>query len=563
MRINKQVFKIFLTWFLFSYVAANAGTWNQTWFEERVDEYINAGLNCHKNPGLSLAVVKDGKVVLTRGYGHKTLDKTDPVTENTLFGIASLSKSFAATLMLKQIEDNKTLSLSTTLRSLFGRGDLFKSILRSKYATIEDLLAHRIGLPSNNKLRFDDKLTRGNLIDRIKYLSVKGGFRTSFYYSNLMYGLITRLSEILSGKTWEELVTEKLFSPLNMTSSTFMTSADSKDLDLAAGYTEAKDDARLVPVPFEFNRRWGDLCGSGCILSNAVDMSKWMLFNLNQNKDSKYEKVLKSDTLADAHSLQNYISYSRASVYQKPTMPETLDDNNYGLGWRLGHYRGYPMVTHSGSTFGYVSLLTMLPNTNIGVYTAMSGKDSGYILRTNLHTYIADLALGLEPWMNRTTVCTFPEPWTNKTTKSSSKGPAKDIPATRDLATYTGVFKNPAYGTIDVYKNQTSGLLMVKYGYAQFILYPKSTPDQFYAEGFGLLENVVDYSTFDFGLDKNKTVSHLRVPSFETKDPPVFDRVNPSQSRLISSHNGGGTVWISEMLMVWTLGVVCKIVQTE
>lgn len=81
---------------------------DETRFEQLVDEFLEAGLLCHRNPGLSVSVVKDGKVLLSKGYGHKKTDKREPVTEHTLFGIASLSKSFAATLMLKQIEENKT-----------------------------------------------------------------------------------------------------------------------------------------------------------------------------------------------------------------------------------------------------------------------------------------------------------------------------------------------------------------------------------------------------------------------------------------------------------------------
>jgi CubicO group peptidase (beta-lactamase class C family) len=75
-------------------------------FEDKVTKYVNAGLGCHNNPGLSLSVVKDRKILLAKGFGHRALDKLERVTNETLFGIASLSKAFAATLLLKQIEEN-------------------------------------------------------------------------------------------------------------------------------------------------------------------------------------------------------------------------------------------------------------------------------------------------------------------------------------------------------------------------------------------------------------------------------------------------------------------------
>ena len=74
--------------------------------EEKITNYVTSGLGCHNNPGLSLSVVKDSKVLLAKGFGHRALDKLEPVTNETLFGIASLSKAFAATLLLKQIEEN-------------------------------------------------------------------------------------------------------------------------------------------------------------------------------------------------------------------------------------------------------------------------------------------------------------------------------------------------------------------------------------------------------------------------------------------------------------------------
>ncbi|KAL4240720.1 hypothetical protein ACF0H5_001508 [Mactra antiquata] len=550
----------FIIFVLFSYAVADSGTWNQTKFEEQVVEYINSGLKCHNNPGFSVAVVKNGSVVLTRGFGYKTLDKSEPVTENTLFGIASLTKAFTATLILKQIEDNETMSLSTTLRSLFGRDDIFKSELRSRYATIEDLLAHRIGLPSYNYIRYDDTMTRRNLIDRIKYLDEKGGFRTSFNYSNLMYGMVTYLSEIIGGKSWEELIAEKIFSPLGMTSSTFASIDDPKDLDLATGHMESDFGDALFPVPFELSRHWGELCGSGCILSNAVDMSKWMMFHLNNKEHVKYTTVLKPESLKAAHtSHNNRTRTARAPYYSKPSTPVTLSERNYGLAWTLGYYRGFPMWTHSGSTYGYVSLITLLPDKNVGVFTTMTGPDPGILFRTNIHTYIADLALGVEPWMNRSTVCTFPEPWYNKIKKVLKERPKTDIPAIRVLDKYTGVFKNHAYGSIDVYKNKTSSLLMVKYGFAHFILYPQSSSDHFYAEGFGLLNNIQHISKFIFKFDEDQMVRNLTIPGFESNNPPVFQRITLHEDRSPTSHSGERSIYISDIAMMSIIGLLYNI----
>lgn len=88
-------------------------------------------------------------------------------------------------------------------------------------------------------------------------------------------------------------------------------------------------------------RHWGELCGSGCILSNALDMAEWIKFHLNSGRDSNNNPVLDNDILEDAHKAQNSISSSSTDkYYKKPIVPVTMSVSNYGLGWRLGHYRG-------------------------------------------------------------------------------------------------------------------------------------------------------------------------------------------------------------------------------
>lgn len=498
-------------------------------FEDKVTKYVNAGLGCHNNPGLSLSVVKDRKIILAKGFGHRALDKLEPVTNETLFGIASLSKAFAATLLLKQIEENDSLSLSTKVKDILNRDDIFEGYLRSRYTTLEDLLSHRLGIPSNNNIRLDDTLTRANLVHRLKFLSPKGGFRTSFTYSNLMYGLITYISEVLGKKSWEALVKEKLFDPLEMRSSTFVTTAESKDLqNFAVGYQDRY--GTLVPVPLEFSRRWGLLCGSGCVISNAVDMANWMIFHLNDGRNKDNKRVLDSSILDDAHTPQNSLSYSSiAKYYTRPTTPVTLSHTNYGLGWRLGHYRGYPIITHTGSTYGYRAMVTLIPAINAGLFTSLTGDDPNFIFRTNIHLYMADLLLGHEPWLDNATVCSFPEPWKTKPDDSPDKRPVTDIAADKELSEYEGQFSNTAYGKIEIYLNDSAGYLMAKVGYSRFILYPKSKADEFYAQGYELMENIRDFSTLQFSFE-NGAVTSLRIPSFESKDPPVFNRMERNAS---------------------------------
>lgn len=173
----------------------------------------------------------------------------------------------------------------------------------------------------------------------------------------------------------------------------------------------------------------------------------------------------------------------------------------------------------------------MIPSSDIGVFTVMTGDDPGIFFRINLHLYVHDLLLGNEPWLNTSTVCSFPEPWTTKPRGRSGR-PRTNIGAQRPLSEYGGVYENKGYGKLDVYVNVTSRRLNCRFGVGNFVLYPKSTKDEFFAQSYGLMENVRDFSTLRFKFKDGKIMG-LEIPSFESKDPPLFDFVE----RLVKKRN--------------------------
>nr|XP_034324761.1 gigasin-6-like isoform X2 [Crassostrea gigas] len=173
-------------------------------FEARVDDTLNKVLKCHpQNPGLTVSVVKDGRLLFARGYGVTDVSTNTPVTNETLFQIASASKAFAATLLVKQLERHSNLSIYTKVKDLMEPGFGFSTHIRTTNADLRDLMAHTLALPSNSYLRFDSNLTRENLQRRMPYIESVHPFRTSFVYSNLNYALVTYISENLGEKVWK------------------------------------------------------------------------------------------------------------------------------------------------------------------------------------------------------------------------------------------------------------------------------------------------------------------------------------------------------------------------
>ncbi|KAH3838088.1 hypothetical protein DPMN_111494 [Dreissena polymorpha] len=144
----------------------------------KVDGFINGFIGCrtNKNPGLAASAVKDGHVVFADGYNVSDTMTRRPVTNQTLFGIASMSKAFAAALMVKQLRDRK-LSLHTKLSDLLPEGFQFSAREFTQYATIRDLMTHCLGVPPNQMIRLDKTLTRKKAARRIRYFRPVHKFR--------------------------------------------------------------------------------------------------------------------------------------------------------------------------------------------------------------------------------------------------------------------------------------------------------------------------------------------------------------------------------------------------
>lgn len=191
----------------------------------------------------------------------------------------------------------------------------------------------------------------------------------------------------------------------------------------------------------------------------------------------------------------------------------------------------YKILRHTGTILGYSSLITLIPDMNIGIFTTMNGQDSDFIFRTLLHNYLADVALGEDAWLNSSTICSFPEPWFS-TPSETLHLIGKSNRLTRSPLEYVGRYHNDAYGDLHIFRNSSTGFIDMKYGVAFWNLYPKHSHDQFAAEGYGILEGLSPYNLhtirFHHETHNSGSISSVEVTSFEPKDPPVFIKVSSS-----------------------------------
>ncbi|MDE2978859.1 MAG: serine hydrolase, partial [Acidobacteriota bacterium] len=233
MRITRAIRAIVV----FAAVAFAAGPlWSQS-VEERLegfDEWVESVMTEWKVPGLGVAIVEDGKTVYARGYGWRDIERELPVTPDTLFAIGSNTKSFTATLLAMQVDDG-ALAWDEPVRTVLPEFHLHDPVATAQM-TAADLLSHRSGLPRHDLYWLATGKSRAEMLAGLHHLEPSATFRSSFQYQNLMYMTAGKVSERIGGKSWEELVEERILRPLGMKRANFSVTRMQEDDDFSYGY---------------------------------------------------------------------------------------------------------------------------------------------------------------------------------------------------------------------------------------------------------------------------------------------------------------------------------------
>ena len=245
-----------------------------------LDAYVARTMKTFEVPGMSVAIVKDGKVVLAKGYGVRKLGEPAPVDENSLFGIGSNTKAFTAAAIATLVDEGKIDWDDRVYERLKGF-EMYDPYV-SKEMRIRDLLCHRSGLGlGEGDLMFwpHTNFTRDEVVHQLRYLKPATSFRSEYAYNNLMFVTAGQVVAAVSGKSWEDYVREKIFAPLGMKTTNASTDAYRSGDDWA--WPHSKVENKLQPIPLE---NLDNAAPAGSINSSAVEMAQWVLLQLNRGK---------------------------------------------------------------------------------------------------------------------------------------------------------------------------------------------------------------------------------------------------------------------------------------
>jgi CubicO group peptidase (beta-lactamase class C family) len=447
-------------------------------------------------PGVSLAIVKKGKVIYTGGFGYKDLKKQNAVTANTLFPIASCTKAFTTTLIGLLQQEGK-LDIDKPVRQYLPELRFYNNHL-SDHVTIRDMMTHRTGLPRHDASWFGANATRNELIQRIQYLEPNAELREKYQYNNFMYAALGVVIEKITGRSWEENIRERIFKPLQMHASNLSVPELEKATDKFPGYAYTQN-STLVPIPY---RNVDALGPAGAINSNASDMAKWLLVWTNKGKYSGKE-ILPTSFYRDAITTQIPMGGGLPGV-KNPDIYFT----GYGFGWEVNSYRGYYRVNHTGGIDGFASMTVFYPTDSLGIFLASSNSAANSVIRN----IIADRLLGLpyKNWLQAQLdeINAWRAVNSNTTVKDSlhrKQGTKSSLP----LQSYSGTYIHPGYGEIKI-------SVVGKELHGKFNGYDLRLEhyhfDQFLARPMGERYDGFEPFQFRFHLDNKGEVEKLAVP---------------------------------------------------
>ena len=326
------------------------------------DEYVNKAIKDWGVPGVAIAIVKDDKIVFAKGFGVRELNKSEPVDQHTLFAIGSSSKAFTAASLAILVDQAKIKWDDPATKYLPGF-QLFDPY-STREMTVADLLTHRSGLQRGDLLWYASDYDRDEVLRRVRYLKPSWSLRARFGYQNIMFLAAGQIIPSVTGKTWDDFMRERIFTPLNMKSTSTSIKTFAGAANVASPHSKLEDKVRAVPW-----RNIDNIAPAGSINSNVEDMAQWIRFNLGEGTYEK-QRLLSAGSIKAMQTPQTIVGLDgpRRNLYPEAHFL------TYGLGWFLSDYRGRKLVEHGGAIDGMRAQVGMIPEEKLGL-----------VVLTNLH----------------------------------------------------------------------------------------------------------------------------------------------------------------------------------
>jgi CubicO group peptidase (beta-lactamase class C family) len=424
---------------------------------DQVDAYVKAAMAAFPDqPAISIAVVKDGETVLTRGYGVREQGRPARVDEHTLFAVASNTKAMTAAGLAILVDEGKV-QWDEPVRTYLPGFTLSDPVIGERI-TVRDLLSHRagFGLGAGDLLFWPNSdRTRAEVMAAVPFVPIEDGFRAAYHYCNLMFVVAGEVLAAVSGQSWEDFIQTRILDRLGMTETVPLARlADPAKSALPHGRVgpplRYQGPMTVLDRSIEAVWNWDSAAAAGGVCTTPVDWAKWMNVRLANGLLPDGTRLF-SEAQAREMWRPNIIISSSAGPTAE--LPGRAIASTYAMGFQVQDYRGERIVSHGGGAPGYISNTTLVPGRNAGV-SVFSNAEEGLLVRT-LQRGIVDLIMGPEKHG-----ADFD--WIADAVKLRDEGDARSIVAAAEidakqaagakpslpLADYAGTWRDPWYGDI-------------------------------------------------------------------------------------------------------------------
>ena len=414
----------------------------------RFDAFVAAVQKQFDVPGVAVAIVKDGQVVLERGYGVRKLGEPAKVDEHTMFAIASNTKAFTAAALNMLQDEGKLKTTDRVIDHLpwFRMSDPYVT----REMRIRDLLAHRSGLSLGaGDLLYWPTTTYSTreVAERLKDVPLTGGFREQYAYDNILFGVAQLVVEEASGMPFKQFLDSRIFQPLGMAETRYNSDDLKRGDNVATGH--AKFDFKdLRPVGVT---SWRNVSGAGGLYSSVHDLSKWMNLQLAggviSGSGESAKRLFSEQRQREMWTVLTPIPVGKSSIPGlAPMAPNFM---GYGQGWQLSDYAGERLVWHTGGWPGQVSRLTLVPGEKLGVVVLTSGEIGQAFHAITYEALDMMLGRGGHDWLQAYAE-SFARAQGNADEDWKKHVAARDAASKPSLALakYAGTYRDPWYGDV-------------------------------------------------------------------------------------------------------------------
>ena len=348
----------------------------------KIDAYIQNAMDEFGQEGLAVGIVKGNELIYSRGFGKLDAAGKAPVTPQSVFALASLSKAFTVAAIGLLVDEGKLEWSDKVIDHLpwFSMHDPYVT----REMTLRDLLSHRVGLNTfdGDLLWYGTSYSAEEVVRRIRFMPPKQEFRSKYGYQNVMYMAAALIIGQKSGMNWFDFVQTRLLNPLGMKSSSTGTSGLLASKELALPHVKG---VSMSPQDF-------DNCpGAVGVNSSVEDLSKWIRFWLQAGIFE--EKTILSSAAINL-ALTPHVNFSSGSN----DLATQTHFRAYGMGWGMKDYYGKKIINHSGGLPGYILNLVIVPEENLGIVVLTNGESilpfavTNYLLDTYLAPEVKDYA---------------------------------------------------------------------------------------------------------------------------------------------------------------------------